>query len=240
MFNPEKNQPNFDAERENKKSEPNLKMLEKNGEKDWTYEKWQKMLKFVVEKFWGDKFKVSGKENIPEKDSAIIAVNHSSHVDPEFLMAGIDRPMHFVGLQDKEFNPLYVKIFYKLMGVIPVSRNLVHEGGKDFIKQVKQAIENKELICIFPEGMLEEKKDRTEINEFKSGVAKIAKKYGLDVIPVYMSGTDKVIPNSTTKMIQKINIEPVEIKIGDKISAKEIQDEEQIRQEIINLIPEKK
>jgi 1-acyl-sn-glycerol-3-phosphate acyltransferase len=226
---------NFKNQELKQEEKTTLKKLEKGGEKDWTYEKIQKAIRFAVEKLWGDKFRVSGTENIPNEGSALIAVNHSSHIDPEFLMAAIDRPIHFIGLQDKEFNPLYVKIFYKLAGVIGVSRNPLREGGRDFVKKLKEVIKNGELVGIFPEGILEEKEDKSEIAEFKSGVFSIAKKYGLQVVPVYLSGTDKVRPHSQPKLLQKIAIEPVEVKIGKAMNPQEIEDVEDIRRAIVEL-----
>jgi len=215
---------------------PSIKRLEgEAGEKDWTYKKLQKAVKYVIEKFWGDKFKVEGKENVPKSGSAIIACNHSSHLDPEFLIAAINRPIHFIGLQDKEFNPLYVKIFYKLAGVIGVSRNPLKEGGRDFVKKLQEVVKSGELIGVFPEGILEEKKDKSEIVEFKPGVFSIAKKYGLDVVPVRMSGTDKVRPHSQPRLLQKINIEPVEVKIGEILRQEGIKAPEDVRQAIIAL-----
>jgi 1-acyl-sn-glycerol-3-phosphate acyltransferase len=217
-----------------------VKSLEgESGEKDWTYDKLQKALRFFIGKVWGEKFKVEGGENIPKKEAAIIAVNHSSHLDPEFLMAAIDRPIHFVGLQDEEFSPFYVKIFYKLAGVISVSRNLFKEGGRDFVKNIQEVVKNGELIAIFPEGMLEDKKNKGDVVGFKSGVFSIAKKYGLNVIPVYLSGTDKVRPDSKARILQKINIEPVEVKIGQALNPDGLSGAEDIRKAIIDLARKK-
>ncbi len=215
---------------------PQIKRLEdESGEKDWTYERLQKMVKYVIEKFWGDKFKVEGKENVPKNGSAIIACNHSSHIDPEFLMAAIDRPIHFIGLQDRKFNPAYVRVFYKLAGVIGVSRDPLKEGGRAFVQKLQEVVKNGELIGIFPEGILEEKKDKSEIVGFKSGVFSIAKKYGLDVVPVHMSGTDKVRPRSQPRLLQKIKIEPVEVRIGEILKQENIKDVEDVRQAIVAL-----
>lgn len=212
-----------------------VKRLEENGKKDFAYKVSQDSLKFTIEKIWRNKFEVSGLENIPTTGSAIIAVNHPSHIDDLFLIAAIDRPMHFVGRQEKEFNPLYVRFSYPLFGVISVSRNL-REGGKRFVRQVKEVIRNKELICIYPEKLyVEERENKDDIGKFASGVVHIAKKYKLPIIPVYLYGTQNVRPDSKAKLTQLMHIKPVKIVIGRPIVPDEIKIAEQVRQAIIGL-----
>jgi len=216
-----------------------IKQLEKEGKKDFIYKVAQSSLRLVVDKIWGDKFKVSGLENIPAVGSAIIAVNHPSHVDFEFLIAAISRPMHFVGRQDEEFNPGMVKVSYSLFGVVSVPKNVLKElrRGKRFVRQVESVVKNKELLCTFPEKLfVEDRKDKEDIGEFAPGVVHLAKKYNLPIIPIFINGTQNVRPDSkATNLFQPIHVKPVEITIGKPIASYEIQNPEQIRQAIIGL-----
>lgn len=215
---------------------PIIKNLENNGKRDFVYKTAQKSLRLVIEKIWGDKFKIRGLENIPTTGPAIIAVNHPSHIDEEFLIAAIDRPMHFVGRQDREFNPTIVRISYPLFGVVSLPKNIM-EGSKRFVRQVEEIVKNKELICLFPEKLyVEDRENKEETGEFAPGVVYLAKKYNLPIIPVYLSGTQNVRPDSqATRLFQPIHIKPVEIAIGKPITLGEIQNAEQIRQAILGL-----
>jgi 1-acyl-sn-glycerol-3-phosphate acyltransferase len=212
-----------------------IKKLENNGKKDFAYKSAQKSLKFAIERFWGDKFKVNGLENVPTGGAAIVAANHPSHIDDMFLIPTINRPMHFVGRQDKDFNPLYVKLTYPMFGVISSSKNVI-ERGRQFVEQVDRVVKNGELICIYPEKLyVEDRLNKDEVGEFASGIVHLAKKYNLPIIPVYISGTQNVRPDSEVKLTQKMHVNPVEITIGKTIVPGEVQSAEKVRQVIIGL-----
>jgi 1-acyl-sn-glycerol-3-phosphate acyltransferase len=215
-----------------------IKKLENNGKKDFAYMTAQKALKLTLEKVWRDKFKVVGAENIPAEGSAIVASNHLTFIDPMFLMAAIDRPVHFLGRQDKEFDPFINRVIdYPLLGVIGTStKYFLKGGGKKFIRQVDEVVRNKELIFIFPEKIyVQDKKIKDELVEFAPGVFHLAQKYGLPIIPVHISGIQNVRPSLKTDPLHRIYVRPVEVVIGKAIPVSEIQNSEQIRQAIIGL-----
>lgn len=228
---------NFD-QNPKKSPKPAIKRLEFDGKKDRLYSRTQKLLKFVGETAWRNKFKVEGLENIPAKGSAVLVINHMSHGDEMFLMAAIDRPMHFMGRQEEKFNPPQVKYTYPYFGVISSSKEMKGEPARKLIKQVDEIVKNGELICIFPEkSYIEEKSgDKTQIEEFAPGIIHIAKKYGLPIVPMFLDGTQNVRPHSTAStLLQRIHFAPVKIVIGKPIPASEIQNAEQVRQAIIGL-----
>lgn len=212
-----------------------VEKLENIGQKS-IYKTAQIFLKATKEIVWHGRFKVTGAENIPAKGSAIVAANHPTYIDETFLMAAIDRPMRFIGRQEKD-SPLFVKISYPLFGVIPASRHIhTDEKGKRFIRQVEKVVKDKDLICIFPEILNQEEKTEGEaVGEFAPGVVHIVKKYNLPVIPVFVHGTLSVRPNNTNNIWERIYLKPVELIIGRPIPASEIQNAEQIRQIIIGL-----
>ena len=219
------------------KIKPSIKKLENGGKKDFTYRASQKFLKTAIDRIWGKRFKIEGAENVPSVGSAIIVVNHPSHIDDLFLIAAIDRPMHFIGRQEKAFNPLLVKATYPSFGVISVAENL-KEGGKRFFKQINEVVENKELICIYPERLyVEDRPNKNEVGEFASGVFHIVKRHNLSVIPVFLDGTQNVRPSSRAdKFFQPMHLrQPVKIVIGKSIPPTQIQNAEQVRQAIIGL-----
>lgn len=193
-----------------------------------------KSIRFLLPKIWNGKFRFTGLENIPPRGSAILAINHTAHIDPIFLMAAMKRPVHFMSPEDR-LVPAYLQAFYHSLGSIIMTMNLTKSGGKRFVRQIQDVARYEELIGIFPEGMLEFKPERENIVAFKSGVASIARRYHMNVIPIFIRGTNDVMPNSSPSFFQRIHLKPVSIRIGSPLYYQNIAGEECIRQAILAL-----
>lgn len=182
-------------------------------------------------------FIVTGLENLPKCGPGLLAVNQTGHFDPLLLAVAIPRPMHFVSLNDKNAE-WYAPLLFSCTGGINLSGNLVKGGGKRFVWHIEDAREYGELIAIFPEGRLERKEPpRTEIISFHKSVATIARLHKIPVIPALLRGTDKVLPDSTAKLLNFLRFRPahVHLRIGVPISPEDIHCAEDVRQAIINL-----
>lgn len=94
---------------------------------------------------------VKGRKHIPEKGAAVIVANHVSYVDALILMGTSTRPVRFV--MDKSISELPVlKYVFRHAGVIPICspRKCADTYTKAFA-QIEQALNNQEVVCIFPE-----------------------------------------------------------------------------------------
>jgi len=125
------------------------------------------------------------KEHIPQQGPAILVANHVSYVDALIIGGLVQRPTRFI-----MYKPIYdlpiLHYIFKALKTIPVDSKAknpkVYEQA--FI-DVEQALQNQELIVIFPEGALT--KDG-EIGEFKPGLLKILEKSPVPIIPMGLQG----------------------------------------------------
>ncbi|UTV26759.1 MFS transporter [Photobacterium atrarenae] len=123
--------------------------------------------------------------HIPEEGPAVLVCNHVSYVDA-LLIAGVSRrPVRFVMDKDIANLPL-VKYFFTWIKAIPIcahgkSPKIYHQA----FEAISEALEQGELVCIFPEGKL----TRTgEMNEFKKGIELIISRNPVPVVPMALKG----------------------------------------------------
>ncbi len=155
--------------------------------------------------------KPKGMENIPHDGAALLCCNHISFVDPLILGGYIRRPVRFV-MYYKIFNIPILKWIFKAARAIPIAGYKEDpEMYEEAFKTVKEALEEGDLVCIFPEGGLTP--DGT-IQEFKSGIERIINETPVPVIPMALnnlwgslfSRKDKIIDRRPRKFWAKINL----------------------------------
>jgi acyl-[acyl-carrier-protein]-phospholipid O-acyltransferase/long-chain-fatty-acid--[acyl-carrier-protein] ligase len=127
---------------------------------------------------------LAGRENVPARGGALLAPNHVSMADAAFLIASLDRPIRFLMFRGSYEHPL-VKPFAKILRVIPIASD---QGPREMIhslREATQALQNGELVCIFPEGQM------TRIGQmlpFRRGMERIMKGVDAPIIPVHLDG----------------------------------------------------
>ncbi|WP_104041762.1 MFS transporter [Vibrio hyugaensis] len=128
---------------------------------------------------------VKGRQHIPEQGAALIVANHVSYVDALILMSTSTRPVRFV--MDKSISELPVlKYVFRHAGIIPIcSPRKCAETYKKAFEKIEHALNNDEVVCIFPEGRLT---SNGELGEFRPGVEKILKRTPVPVIPMALKG----------------------------------------------------
>lgn len=127
-----------------------------------------------------------GRDNIPEQGGAILAVNHRSYWD--VLMAGFacKRNLRFMAKAEL-FNNKIFGGFIRKLGAFPVNRG---RGDVGAVKSALSILKKEEVMLMFPEGRRIRAKSRP-VTEAKAGVAMIAVRSKVPVIPVYISGEYK-------------------------------------------------
>ena len=148
-----------------------------------------------------------GMENIPPSGSFVLAGNHTSYLDPLLLMSASKRTIHFLA---KDSLVKGVKgLVFKHMGIIPVNRK-IHD--KDALRNAKEALNNKKVIGIFPEGTINRTEDMTL--PFKIGAVKMAKDTDTLLVPFTITNKYKLFRKSVTiefykpyKVVDELDIE---------------------------------
>jgi len=142
-----------------------------------------KALKPILKKLL--KLEVVGYENIPSS-SCIVASNHRSHLDPPVLNLVFPEPLYFLAKEELFKPPL--GFLLRHMRAIPLKRSA---SDLETLEKVISVLERGCKLAIFPEGT------RANPGEFlkpKPGVGFLAIKSGFPVLPVYIHGTDEILP----------------------------------------------
>ena len=123
----------------------------------------------------------------------IIAANHASHADTGVLIAAL--PLHLrhkvvvAAASDYFFDtPLKATMAALVLGAIPIERTKVSRRSA---ASALELLAEGWSVIIYPEG------GRTPdgwMHDFKSGAAFLSVRSGAPVIPVYLEGTDRVLP----------------------------------------------
>ncbi|WP_223668754.1 MFS transporter [Kangiella shandongensis] len=166
--------------------------------------------------------KKTGLENIPEEGSCVVVCNHVSYVDALIIGGTVRRPMRFV-MYHKIFKIPILSFIFKTARAIPIAGR--HENPEllnEAMYQISEALEQGEIVCIFPEGKLTAD---GEINEFKSGIERILEQSPVPVIPMALQGLWQSLFSRKTvnKLIDRIKRlrTKVHLTIGEPISADE-------------------
>ena len=128
---------------------------------------------------------VVGLDNIPQSP-CIVASNHRSNLDPPVLNMIFSEPLFFLAKEELFKPPLGWLL--KHMRAIPVRKNA---SDIETLEKVISILKKGCKVGIFPEGT------RANPGEFmrpKPGVGLLAIKSGFPVLPVYIHGTDEVLP----------------------------------------------
>jgi 1-acyl-sn-glycerol-3-phosphate acyltransferase len=153
---------------------------------------------------------VRGAEHIPARGGAILASNHLAVADSFFLPLMIRRRLTFLAKREYFTTPglrgWLKRQFFSAAGQIPLDRSSASAAQAALDTGVRLLSQGK-LLGIYPEGT---RSPDGRLYKGKAGVARMALKVGVPVIPVVMVGTDKVSPLGT-KMWRP---HPVEIRFG--------------------------
>jgi 1-acyl-sn-glycerol-3-phosphate acyltransferase len=132
-------------------------------------------------------FRVQGLENVPATGAAILAPNHHSWADPPAIRSVIRRTCWFMGNHDL----FEIRILGRLLpiyGAFPVRRGAF---DRDAIRAAESHLKAGDLLCVFPEGGTTV---TGRLMPFEEGVSLLALRNNTPIIPVAITGTDKVLP----------------------------------------------
>src|SRR5580704_11755838 len=131
---------------------------------------------------------VIGREHLPKTGPAILAANHTSHVDTLLLLtifpARLMGRLRPVAAADYFLRgPLIGWFSRTFIGIVPVDRQ--PHAGDDVLAPAKQALEAGDIVIIFPEGTRGPATD--DLAPMKAGVARLAAAFPqAPVIPIWI------------------------------------------------------
>jgi 1-acyl-sn-glycerol-3-phosphate acyltransferase len=138
--------------------------------------------------------KVTGIENVPASGGAIIASNHLSIVDSLFLPLIVPRPVTFAAKSEYFTGTGLVNrvtaAYLRATNQLSVDRTGAR-AGQAMLEAALGLVQQGGLFAIYPEGT---RSPDGRLYRGRVGVGWLALHSGLPVIPVGMSGTDRVLP----------------------------------------------
>ncbi|MEU3840200.1 lysophospholipid acyltransferase family protein [Streptomyces sp. NPDC028635] len=157
--------------------------------------------------------RIEGLEHVPENGAAIVAGNHLSFSDHFLMPAVLKRRITFLakaeyftgsGLKGK-----LTAGFFRSAGQIPVDRS-GKEAGKAAIREGLGVLRKGELLGIYPEGT---RSHDGRLYKGKVGVAVMALRAGVPVVPCAMIGTFEAQPPG--RKVPRLH--PVVIRFGEPL-----------------------
>ncbi|MEU1281522.1 lysophospholipid acyltransferase family protein [Streptomyces sp. NPDC005805] len=138
--------------------------------------------------------RIEGLEHVPAEGAAIIAGNHLSFSDHFLMPAILKRRITFLAKAEYFTGPgvkgRLTAAFFRSAGQIPVDRS-GKEAGQAAIREGLGVLTKDELLGIYPEGT---RSHDGRLYKGKVGVAVMALRAGVPVVPCAMVGTFEIQP----------------------------------------------
>ena len=129
-------------------------------------------------------WRVSGRENVPPMGPLIVVANHRSNFDPSLLSTSLPRRIRFLAKEDLFRQPL-ARWFLRSYGAHPLNRGRVDVSA---YRWTLDQLALDRAVVLFPEGT----RSRGGMKKAKTGVARIAIKTQAPILPVGITGTERL------------------------------------------------
>ena len=128
---------------------------------------------------------VKGRENLPMQGPLLIVANHLSLADPPLINVSLDRKMMFMA-KKQLFRFRLIGYLVRGFGAFPVHRGQL---DRQALRQTYQVLADGLALIMFPEGM---RSRNGQLRPAFFGAALIASRSGAPILPVGISGTEKL------------------------------------------------
>jgi len=119
----------------------------------------------------------------------IFYANHRSHFDIPVMMNSIPRPLYFLAKKELKSIP-FLGWGMAAIGMIFIDRK-DRSSAIVSMQRAGRQIKRGKSIVTFPEGT---RSSDNDLSNFKKGAFHLAKSQGIPLIPIAISGTEKVLP----------------------------------------------
>jgi 1-acyl-sn-glycerol-3-phosphate acyltransferase len=161
------------------------------------------------------RLRIEGVENVPGTGGAILAPNHVSATD--WPCVGVSCPRELRWMAKAElFDLPVIGPFCKLYHSFPVHRGTADRAS---LRLAEYILGQGHALVIFPEGAVSED---GLLQPFKHGLALVALRTGVPVIPVGLLGTERLLPCG--KNIPRPVWTPIRIRFGAPIRFRDLWD----------------
>lgn len=131
------------------------------------------------------RLRTSGLAHLPHEGAAVLVANHVSFADAVIIMGASPRPIRFV-MDHRIFRTPLLGFIFRHCGAIPIASAkedpVMLEAA---FAEVGRALENGDLVGVFPEGHLTRD---GELQPFRPGISRILAANPVPVVPMALSG----------------------------------------------------
>ena len=124
--------------------------------------------------------RITGSENIPRSGPVLVVSNHRSYTDPAVLGVACPRRIHYLAKSELFGRSRLFERFIRALGAVPIRR---HGHAGSTIRRAEELLAAGKVVGMFPEGGIHTSGD------LKPGVALIAARTDVPIVPVHLSGT---------------------------------------------------
>ena len=156
---------------------------------------------------------VIGAERVPAEGPVILAINHLSVADSFIVPLVVPRPVAFLAkaeyFQGTRIKDRLRRRLFESLGAIPVERGR-GRAAQEALDTAAEVLTRGGAFGIHPEGT---RSPDGRLYRGRTGVARLALKPGVRVVPVALEGTDKLQP----KGARFPRIRPVTVRFGEPL-----------------------
>ncbi|HBY08941.1 MAG TPA: 1-acyl-sn-glycerol-3-phosphate acyltransferase [Chloroflexi bacterium] len=129
---------------------------------------------------------IRGAENLPPEGPVVLASNHLTNFDVFPIQLALPRPLFFMAKSELHKNAL-MDAYLRQLGAFPVQR-----GERDdwALAHAHKVLAQQQVLAMFPEGTRSKGRG---LRPGKTGVAHFALEAGCPILPVAITGTEKVL-----------------------------------------------
>ena len=150
---------------------------------NWFYDVGRALIWLLL--FLLTRFQVRGRENVPAQGPLLIAANHLNLADPPVLSVSISRKVMFMA-KEELFRSRLSGYFIRNLGAFPIRRGQVDRVA---LRRAEQLMAQGWALGMFPEGG---RSKNAQLQAALPGSALIALRSGVPVLPVGITGTEKI------------------------------------------------
>ncbi|KAF0122522.1 MAG: 1-acyl-sn-glycerol-3-phosphate acyltransferase [bacterium] len=146
--------------------------------------------KLIISPFFNSyiRLDIVGHKNIPRSGGVILAPNHISYLDPILLGVAIKRKVYSMA-KGELFKNAILRFVMTHLKAFPVKRGRMDRYA---LKRSLQILNQGKVLNMFPEGTIPLNSNTIE---GKPGVVWLALKANVPVVPVKITGSDKLLPD---------------------------------------------
>lgn len=130
----------------------------------------------------------TGQQNIPDSGGVLLVSNHVSFLDVFFLGIPLRRQLNYVA-RSTLFLPVLGPLI-RSVGGFPIQREGIGASG---MKETMRRLKSGGIVTLFPEGT---RSPDGELGPLKPGIAALAARVGVPVVPAGVAGTFETWPRS--------------------------------------------